>query len=221
MPCGHNGCLHCLQSVQFRNSQCPLCRSPFDPATQLVCNHELRDLIAMATSGMYVDEKTKSDGWEAFPTARLASECYATEFKHHRQQGRCDDVSVTEPSAPLMLAEHMPQYNHHGGNSSGGSSRGGSGELALGLEPDMGLLQLEAPHWLPDSYASSCSACHQPFRALLRLRHHCRMCGKIFCHTCCKRKLLLPPKYGQRTRSARARCVRACCSRCSRTWRAR
>jgi hypothetical protein len=27
------------------------------------------------------------------------------------------------------------------------------------------------------------------------LRHHCRLCGLIFCHNCSSRKLLLPPKY--------------------------
>lgn len=31
----------------------------------------------------------------------------------------------------------------------------------------------------------------------MRLRHHCRLCGKLFCHACCCKKLLLPPKYRQ------------------------
>ncbi|XP_062443699.1 lateral signaling target protein 2 homolog [Rhea pennata] len=51
------------------------------------------------------------------------------------------------------------------------------------------------PQWVPDSSCSQCSACSQPF-TLLRRRHHCRSCGKIFCSRCSPHAAALP-QYGQ------------------------
>ncbi|KXZ54915.1 hypothetical protein GPECTOR_4g987 [Gonium pectorale] len=79
------------------------------------------------------------------------------------------------------------------GNASIMSMREGSGGAASNL------LSLEPPLWLPDSHASECLSCHLPFRPFTRLRHHCRLCGRIYCSACCHKKALLPPKYGVRT----------------------
>ncbi|XP_059716183.1 lateral signaling target protein 2 homolog isoform X2 [Haemorhous mexicanus] len=51
------------------------------------------------------------------------------------------------------------------------------------------------PEWVPDSTCSQCSACRSPF-TLLRRRHHCRSCGKIFCARCSPNTAVLP-YYGQ------------------------
>ncbi|KAM7100713.1 lateral signaling target protein 2 homolog isoform 2-T2 [Ciconia maguari] len=51
------------------------------------------------------------------------------------------------------------------------------------------------PEWVPDSTCSQCSACRSPF-TLLRRRHHCRSCGKIFCARCSPHTASLP-HYGQ------------------------
>ncbi|XP_042750660.1 lateral signaling target protein 2 homolog isoform X3 [Lagopus leucura] len=51
------------------------------------------------------------------------------------------------------------------------------------------------PEWVPDSSSSHCSACRAPF-TLLRRRHHCRSCGKIFCARCSPNTAALP-HYGQ------------------------
>ncbi|XP_052540807.1 lateral signaling target protein 2 homolog isoform X1 [Tympanuchus pallidicinctus] len=51
------------------------------------------------------------------------------------------------------------------------------------------------PEWVPDSSSSHCSACRAPF-TLLRRRHHCRSCGKIFCARCSPHTAALP-HYGQ------------------------
>lgn len=42
--------------------------------------------------------------------------------------------------------------------------------------------------WMPDSTAKACGACKRDFTLILR-RHHCRVCGKIFCDDCSNRKL--------------------------------
>ncbi|XP_025903296.1 lateral signaling target protein 2 homolog [Nothoprocta perdicaria] len=51
------------------------------------------------------------------------------------------------------------------------------------------------PEWVPDSSCSQCSACRAPF-TLLRRRHHCRSCGKIFCARCSPHTAALP-HFGQ------------------------
>lgn len=42
-------------------------------------------------------------------------------------------------------------------------------------------------NWVPDSAASTCFKCHVPFTFSQR-RHHCRVCGNIFCTKCCSTK---------------------------------
>ncbi|EDQ89478.1 uncharacterized protein MONBRDRAFT_25157 [Monosiga brevicollis MX1] len=37
--------------------------------------------------------------------------------------------------------------------------------------------------WQPDKDAPDCNSCHKAFSVTLR-RHHCRVCGQIFCHDC-------------------------------------
>lgn len=39
------------------------------------------------------------------------------------------------------------------------------------------------PIWVPDEMQSECSSCCQVFN-LIRRRHHCRRCGRIFCNQC-------------------------------------
>ena len=46
--------------------------------------------------------------------------------------------------------------------------------------------------WQYDSLVKECAACSSEFHPLNR-RHHCRLCGKIFCRDCSKQKALIPP----------------------------
>lgn len=38
-------------------------------------------------------------------------------------------------------------------------------------------------HWMPDKLCKQCYACELPF-TVFRRRHHCRLCGQVFCSTC-------------------------------------
>ncbi|GFR52465.1 hypothetical protein Agub_g14973 [Astrephomene gubernaculifera] len=334
LPCGHNGCLDCFQLVQQRNAQCPLCRANFGKELKLSCNHELEDLIRLATM-LFVDESAQRDGWEAFPSQQLATDSYAVELmrghkkaaaaavaataaarpaaqrinagggggptaaqssaggsgggfglslgrsvlglglgglgfgggggdgggnpnaledlhdimtadplaaaaSHQRRRSDGDGFAgvdgegdmFTSPSAPAWFDadgghpsanpysqqhQHQQQLSHprqqaHATSNpawdplgGGGSSSNGMLAASMMTSPGGGsgsgctLLSLEPPLWLPDSHATECLSCHLPFRPFTRLRHHCRLCGKIFCHACCHKKALLPPKYGVRT----------------------
>ncbi|XP_065570926.1 1-phosphatidylinositol 3-phosphate 5-kinase-like [Artemia franciscana] len=43
-------------------------------------------------------------------------------------------------------------------------------------------------HWLPDEMALQCYECSKKFSTFLR-RHHCRICGLIFCSKCCNSEI--------------------------------
>uniref|UniRef100_A0A3P8XYU7 Lateral signaling target protein 2 homolog n=1 Tax=Esox lucius TaxID=8010 RepID=A0A3P8XYU7_ESOLU len=53
----------------------------------------------------------------------------------------------------------------------------------------------DPPDWVPDEECSSCIACKAPF-TVIRRKHHCRSCGKIFCSRCSSHSAPLP-RYGQ------------------------
>lgn len=46
------------------------------------------------------------------------------------------------------------------------------------------------PEWLPDHETNNCMSCDSLF-TLIKRRHHCRSCGKIFCADCCRHKAKL------------------------------
>lgn len=50
------------------------------------------------------------------------------------------------------------------------------------------------PVWMPDEVTANCMDCNAHF-TLLRRRHHCRRCGKIFCARCSAHSITLP-RYG-------------------------
>ncbi|XP_048827832.1 lateral signaling target protein 2 homolog isoform X4 [Brienomyrus brachyistius] len=63
-----------------------------------------------------------------------------------------------------------------------------SAELAAKAREDL-------PDWVPDEACSYCTTCKAPF-TVIRRKHHCRSCGKIFCSRCSSHSAPLP-RYGQ------------------------
>lgn len=98
------------------------------------------------------------------------------EFFGHGEDGvNSLHSSVCKPSAPPLLEEDATTYSMY-----------------------INVLEAEPPEWLPDSYAKVCMQCNYPFTALTRGRHHCRLCGQIFCRTCTEGRCLLPVKFRMR-----------------------
>ncbi|CAG0883015.1 unnamed protein product [Cyprideis torosa] len=52
----------------------------------------------------------------------------------------------------------------------------------------------QPPSWVPDEAAPLCMGCEAPF-TVIRRRHHCRNCGKVFCGRCTPNSVPLP-RYG-------------------------
>uniref|UniRef100_A0A0K8RAG2 Putative zinc finger fyve domain-containing protein 21 n=1 Tax=Ixodes ricinus TaxID=34613 RepID=A0A0K8RAG2_IXORI len=49
---------------------------------------------------------------------------------------------------------------------------------------------LDEPPWTPDRERSDCVRCRCKFDLITR-RHHCRRCGRVYCGSCCGRRLPL------------------------------
>ncbi|NXT97511.1 LST2 protein, partial [Buphagus erythrorhynchus] len=61
--------------------------------------------------------------------------------------------------------------------------------------PFVAVFLTDPPDWVPDEVCSYCTACKAPF-TVIRRKHHCRSCGKIFCSRCSSHSAPLP-RYGQ------------------------
>lgn len=65
---------------------------------------------------------------------------------------------------------------------------------------------MELPKWELDEQVAACRACNLPF-SLLRRRHHCRGCGRIFCSHCVDFEATLPTTQDPQADRVCARCV--------------
>jgi lipid-binding SYLF domain-containing protein len=60
----------------------------------------------------------------------------------------------------------------------------------------LGAIPAVPPDWVPDDKVVGCMRCAKHFTLLVR-RHHCRMCGRIFCSDCCSNFSLLPRQFNR------------------------
>ncbi|KAG8432772.1 hypothetical protein GDO86_017131 [Hymenochirus boettgeri] len=75
-------------------------------------------------------------------------------------------------------------------------------EIMEGRSQDSDLKQ----YWMPDSQCKECYDCSEKFTTFRR-RHHCRLCGQIFCSRCCNQEI--PGKFMGYTGDLRA-CTYCC-----------
>ncbi|EFO18827.2 lateral signaling target protein 2 [Loa loa] len=64
-------------------------------------------------------------------------------------------------------------------------------EMGVEVQETLPLPSLVGVRWVPDSDCEQCTACGMQF-TLVRRRHHCRNCGRIFCSRCSANSLPLP-----------------------------
>lgn len=198
---GHNGCFFCLREVQAFKPECPLCRQPFPADFPLTPNPVLKQLVTTAhlNSG-----GVEEDGWEAVPTRAHAVKMYAQELEGQlqsqtpRRSLEESRRSLSEPPASRATQDVVRDAAAQHMNA-------GPGPLAIlsgsyhnrRAEPKHSyesILSWVPPQWMPDSCAPECKGCCKPFKPIVRMRHHCRLCGLIFCHSCSSKRVLLPPK---------------------------
>ena len=57
------------------------------------------------------------------------------------------------------------------------------GYVPLPIKGSLNVDERKIYQWVPDDNVTRCNDCSCPFTFLIR-KHHCRNCGKIFCHKC-------------------------------------
>lgn len=62
--------------------------------------------------------------------------------------------------------------------------------------------------WVPDNFSSECMDCKSVFAFPKPRRHHCRVCGLLYCSACVKTKLQVPGSFGYGTKP------QPCCRNC-------
>lgn len=55
------------------------------------------------------------------------------------------------------------------------------------------LLTPQSTQWVPDKDRKTCAKCSRKFTTMVR-KHHCRICGEIFCAKCSKHKVQVNPQ---------------------------
>lgn len=192
---GHNGCYFCLREVQKCKPECPLCRQAFPVDYPLHPNPVLKQLV---TTAQFQCGGVDEDGWESVPTRAHAVMMHAQDLEALQSTAparlpsgpELDEPRPTHEVVRDAAAQHMSPTQHPLAILTG--SYRNSAEPRHSYES---ILSWVPPQWMPDSCASECKACCLPFKPIVRLRHHCRLCGLIFCHTCSSKRVLLPPKY--------------------------
>jgi len=125
---------------------------------------------------------------------------------------RLSFASSNEPEVPFSLSqppeEDVPQEEVDDedteNDGSGGSPDASSSPPTIHHQPHVihhqqtftsSLVQvLTPPPWIPDELAPHCMSCQCVF-TVVRRRHHCRNCGKVFCGRCSSNTVPLP-RYG-------------------------
>ena len=51
----------------------------------------------------------------------------------------------------------------------------------------------ESASWTNDDLRARCASCRRQFHDVINRRHHCRLCGDIFCDKCSQQRVLIPP----------------------------
>ncbi|GMR61433.1 hypothetical protein PMAYCL1PPCAC_31628 [Pristionchus mayeri] len=64
-------------------------------------------------------------------------------------------------------------------------------EVGVEVQESLPLPSFIGVRWVPDSDCDQCTACSSHF-TVVRRRHHCRNCGRIFCHRCSAHSICIP-----------------------------
>uniref|UniRef100_A0AAV1UM41 FYVE-type domain-containing protein n=1 Tax=Peronospora matthiolae TaxID=2874970 RepID=A0AAV1UM41_9STRA len=100
-------------------------------------------------------------------------------------------------SSSSSMASRAPSEGRMNEHSGRGSLDGVPSDVA-------GLEKL----WVPDNFSNECMDCKATFGFPKPRRHHCRVCGLLFCRPCVNHKIQVPASFGYG--NAQQRCCRNC-----------
>lgn len=105
---------------------------------------------------------------------------------NQQDHAETDSLDQTPPSSLSQASDGMPTLTLHRTTNSPYSDNSSTFPIDAQL--------LTPPAWIPDESAPLCMSCQSVF-TVVRRRHHCRNCGKVFCGKCSANAVPLP-RYG-------------------------
>ncbi|KAG9073305.1 hypothetical protein KI688_001097 [Linnemannia hyalina] len=140
------------------------------------------------------------------PTS-FGSDSRAHTFAGHQQQ----QLASAEPevSSPWSATFGVGFASAIGSGGSGANGNGGSGagSPTPRTQPMRVIENYNAPVWVPDQSATRCMICTEEFGTIFRRKHHCRACGKVVCHSCSSRTILIKGAHSEKVGRACDDCI--------------
>ncbi|KAJ1369722.1 hypothetical protein KIN20_031265 [Parelaphostrongylus tenuis] len=97
----------------------------------------------------------------------------------------------------LQPNESIPVYEVNGQTAINAENEE---ETGVEVQETLPLPAFVGVRWVPDEDCEQCTACSAPF-TVVRRRHHCRNCGRIFCNKCSRNSICIPELgYDRRVR---------------------
>lgn len=97
----------------------------------------------------------------------------------------------------LQPNESIPVYEVDGQTATNAENEE---ETGVEMRETLPLPAFVGVRWVPDEDCEQCTACSAPF-TVVRRRHHCRNCGRIFCNKCSRNSICIPELgYDRRVR---------------------
>ncbi|VDO97902.1 unnamed protein product [Heligmosomoides polygyrus] len=88
----------------------------------------------------------------------------------------------------LQPTEVIPVYEINGQTAANAENEE---ETGVEVQEALPLPSFIGVRWVPDEDCEQCTACSATF-TVVRRRHHCRNCGRIFCHRCSRNNICIP-----------------------------
>ncbi|XP_062288288.1 1-phosphatidylinositol 3-phosphate 5-kinase isoform X3 [Scomber scombrus] len=136
--------------------------------------------------------QTERSSWSSSPSHSLYGGSRTLRKQHPDHLRRTSNVSDGSRKSDAALSNHDPRTAVQLRTALKRLK-----EIMEGKSQDSDLKQ----YWMPDSQCKECYDCNEKFTTFRR-RHHCRLCGQIFCSRCCNQEI--PGKFMGYTGDLRA-----------------
>lgn len=162
--------------------------------------------------GGVIIEQSEQKGWVRQTRRLLPSDQLLLVIDVHSNEGEAACMDETRPQPPILSVTRL--FNREGGSDPDPSGRAApeaaklpqvvaaakprkrSTRWKVSRKGNEVCAQLSKPvSWKDDTHSRACCQCGLAFR-LLRRRHHCRLCGNLFCSDCSRRRLLINSGVG-------------------------
>lgn len=125
---------------------------------------------------------------------------------HQQQQLGSAESEVSSPWSTTFGGGFASAIGS-GGSGANGNGGAGPGSPPPKTRPLRVIENYNAPVWVPDQSATRCMICSEEFGTLFRRKHHCRACGKVVCHSCSSRTILIKGAHSEKVGRACDDCI--------------